>query len=391
MVKPGIAAPPAPTTTSLRHGDLDAVLAMSRAVAAPATLDRTMATIAREAAELVAAQFASALLLDGHQRLRFAAGYGLSAEYGQVFTRAEDGMPIVIAIKTRRPVIITDVEVEPLMAKWRHVARREGYRSAVALPLIVGDAVIGGLVVYRRRAGPWSADDRDRLDLIASHAAAAVRTAQLLDEQKYRLTALGWVVRGLREQTHANIRRLQRVLEMLEDGDVEGARRFIDDLQTAHHASNTAVHEHIGNRILAGLLLGQTSIAHQRGISLTIDRRSRLERLPRRLGEAEAVSIVGNLLDNAFDAVSGLPRSRRRVTLLMRDEGDRTRFRVRDWGVGLQDCAPEQLIRHGFTTKHDHSGAGLGVVSQIAEAAGGTLRVAGARPGATFEVEVPNE
>jgi signal transduction histidine kinase len=373
-----------------QDGDLGAVLAMSRAAVTPAPLPKVLATIASHAAGLVAAQFASVLLLDGHGQLRFVAGHGLSAEYGQVFTRAEDGMPVVIAMRTRRAVVIADVEVDPLMAKWRHVSRREGYRSAIALPLVVNDAVIGGLVVYRRRAGTWSVDDRDRLDLIAGHVASAVRTAQLLDDQKYRLTALGWVVRGLREQTQAHVRRLQRLLELLEDQESTRARRFIADLESEHHESNAAVHEHVENRILAGLLLAETSIAHQKGIRLTIDRRSRLGRLPSRLGEAEAISVVGNLLDNAFDAVAGLPRTRRRVTLLLRDEGARTVVRVRDWGIGLQGRDGADLVEHGFTTKPNHSGAGLGLVSRIADAAGGTLTIEQPNVGATFEVAVPN-
>jgi GAF domain-containing protein len=363
---------------------------MSRAVATPAPLSRILTTIAAQAAGLVAAQFASVLLLDGHRRLRFAAGYGLSAEYGEIFTRAEDGMPIMIAMRTRRPVVIADATVDPLMAKWRHAPEREGYRAAVILPLIVGDAVIGGLIVYRRRAGAWSDDDLDRLELIAIHVAAAVRTAQLMDEQKYRLIALGWVVRGLREQTQAHVRRLQLLLELLEDGEGRRAQQLIAALETEHHASNAAVHDHVENRILSGLLLAEASIAHQKGIRLVIDRRTRLGRLPARLGEAEAISVVGNLLQNAFDAVAGLPQKRRRVTLLLRDDGDRTVVRVRDWGVGLDGLADDELVRHGFTTKPDHGGAGLGLVSQIADAAGGSLTITRLKVGSTFEVEVPN-
>jgi GAF domain-containing protein len=373
-----------------QDGDLDAVLAMSRAVATPAPLQRILAVIAAHAAGLVAAQKASILLLDGHGRLRFAAGHGLSANYGEVFTRAEDGMPIMITIKTRRPVVISDVEIDPLMAKWRHVSKREGYRATVTLPLVVAGAVIGGLIFYRVRPGDWSRDDRDRMDLIASHVATAVRTAQLLDEQKYRVTALGRVVRGLREQTQANVRRLARFLELLEDGHDARARRFIDALETEHHESNAAVHDHIGNRILAGLLLAETSIAQQKGIRLTIHRRSRLGRLPARLGEAEAISIVGNLLDNAFDAVVGLAPSRRRVTLLLRDDGERVVVRVRDWGVGLNGRDPSELLSPGFTTKPGHTGSGLAVVAQIADAAGGTLRIEQAATGAICEVELPS-
>ena len=56
----------------------------------------------------------------------------------------------------------------------------------------------------------------------------------------------------------------------------------------------------------------------------------------------------------------------------------------------MQGLAEEDLRSHGFSTKPGHAGAGLAIVTSIAEAAGGYLKVERQSVGTVFEVVVPN-
>jgi sensor histidine kinase regulating citrate/malate metabolism len=168
-------------------------------------------------------------------------------------------------------------------------------------------------------------------------------------------------------------------------GAPEDALRFVEQLETAHHVAYGRISGAIENHVVAGLLLAETAIAQQRGITLEIDDASRLERLPRRLADADAVTIVGNLLENAFDAVAGLDPGRRRVRLAIVDDGATLTIRVADRGPGVAEEDRARLSRRGFSTKAGHAGVGLALVRDAIAVAGGTLEVSGS----TFTASIP--
>lgn len=259
---------------------------------------------------------------------------------------------------------------------------RDGGGTTVSL--VADGSEVGRLVVTGGTV------DADRLARIAPPVAAAVRALRAIDAQKHELLAQARLVRGLREQAQAHTTRLRTMADLLDVGDVGAARRFVSDVRIEHHELCASVVERIDDRVVASLLLGEINVARRRGARLHIDARSELERLPERLGDAEAVSIIGNLLDNALDAVEGLPRERRRVTLLIRRGATSTVIRVRDWGVGLPAARDDLLVRHGFTTKPDHAGAGLHLVARLTAAAGGRIEIARRPVGTVISVTVPN-
>ncbi len=215
-----------------------------------------------------------------------------------------------------------------------------------------------------------------------------MQTAQLLAERDDQVTALERLVRTLQEQTHEHANRLHAVRGLLALGEAEEAGRFLAELQAAHHLVRTEIGDRIAHPTLGGLLLAVSAIAAQRDIRLEIHPDSRLETLPPTLSDAQLVTVVGNLLDNAFDAVGAMAPERRVVRLRVSDEGPDLRIEVRDLGCGLE--APvEELVQHGATTKAGHAGAGLGLLRQVAAAAMGRLDVVSHEQGTSFELVIP--
>ncbi|MET0430567.1 MAG: ATP-binding protein [Microvirga sp.] len=151
----------------------------------------------------------------------------------------------------------------------------------------------------------------------------------------------------------------------------------------------STVVDRISERTLAALLVRQAAVADRIGLALELDPRSRLRRLPPSVDSATAVSIVGNLIQNAFDAVADGPRGSRRVRLTLSDAEGGLRVRVRDWGPGLESVSDQQVLRSGFTTKAGHSGVGVPLVRDLAAQAGGRLVIERLRHGTAFEVEIP--
>jgi len=178
------------------------------------------------------------------------------------------------------------------------------------------------------------------------------------------------VVRGLTEslraQTHEAANRLHTVVSLIELGRVEEAVDFAtEELQIAQMLADRVVGA-AGEPVAAALLLGKAAEAAERGVQLTLtgDLPADQEAATTR----ELVTVLGNLVDNAFDAVSG--REDRRVSVHV--EGDRHHLRlvVGDSGPGLTTEQAVHALERGWTTKAAAEGGGRGVglalVSQIA-------------------------
>jgi len=101
--------------------------------------------------------------------------------------------------------------------------------------------------------------------------------------------------------------------------------------------------------------------------------------------------VLLNLINNAFDAMRGVPPSRRKVIIATeRDVDQATRVSVRDYGVGITEEVGERLFDHFFTTKQEGLGIGLAIVRSIVESHGGTItgeNVDGG--GARFQFTIP--
>ena len=70
---------------------------------------------------------------------------------------ANEGSPVVMAIRTRAPFQISDIETDPRLPPIeRELARARGYRAIMAVPLLRAGKAIGTITVSRREPGPFT-------------------------------------------------------------------------------------------------------------------------------------------------------------------------------------------------------------------------------------------
>ena len=102
-----------------------------------------------------------------------------------------------------------------------------------------------------------------------------------------------------------------------------------------------------------------------------------------------ARQIVVNLLQNAIDAVEGIPGAA--VRLRTRLHAGVVVFEVEDDGPGVPAALRERIFEPYVSTKAAGRGTGLGlyIARRIAEEHGGVLRLGEGPGGARFEVELP--
>lgn len=181
----------------------------------------------------------------------------------------------------------------------------------------------------------------------------------------------------LRSQTHEHGNRLHALWALIELGRLDDARRLIE--------ASTGKRQDLADRLVSddedavvvALLLGKLDEAAERGVRLDLDVAEPTPALP--LAAAEAVTVVGNLVDNALDAAAaGPPPPWVRVAL--RTAGGDVVIEVSDSGGGF-DPGLADPFAFGASTKPAHTpggrGVGLALVRDIVTARGGTLQIDG--------------
>ena len=108
----------------------------------------------------------------------------------------------------------------------------------------------------------------------------------------------------LRAQTHEFANRLHTISMLLQLGDGDAAVEYIDAVTRDRSDLDSTVLTRIAEPAVAALLIAKTSLARERGAELTLTADSALPRVDDVLA-ADLVTVIGNLVDNALDAVTG--------------------------------------------------------------------------------------
>ena len=198
------------------------------------------------------------------------------------------------------------------------------------------------------------------------------------------------VVRGLteslRSQNHEAANRLHTVVSLIEMGRTDEAVDFAtEELQVAQLLTDRVVGA-VDEPVLAALLLGKTAEAAERGIELVVT--GEVNGPTPDVEPRDLVTVAGNLVDNALDAVVGRPE--RRVAVRVDGTDGRFTITVGDSGPGLPPEDRERVLERGWSTKAAGAGGrglGLALVAQVARRHGGEVHI-GTSPygGAEFTV-----
>jgi len=199
---------------------------------------------------------------------------------------------------------------------------------------------------------------------------------------------------ALRSQAHEAANRLHAVVVLVETGHPERAVEYaVEQLELSQRLTDRVV-ESIEEPVVAAVLLGKTAQAAERAVTVQVEPDSHL---PAGLASSasagrDLVTVLGNLLDNAVDAVAALDDDDEREVLVgVRPDGAHLLLRVSDSGPGLPDDVVDAAFTRGWTTKVAATsagrGLGLSLVDQVVRRRRGTIDVTGS----TFEVRLPLE
>ncbi|MGO4385672.1 ATP-binding protein [Specibacter sp. RAF43] len=196
------------------------------------------------------------------------------------------------------------------------------------------------------------------------------------------------LMEAMRALEHEYANRLYVVDGLLELGDVDQARTYVSQISASSRSLGEGLRSRIAPPELAALLLAKITVAAEQDVQIEVTADSRLAHPA--VDQAELLTIVGNLLDNAVDALANSPRPR--TVSVQLDDADGVFIAVRDSGPGVPAEKIDAVTVDGYSTKDPRPGMrrgiGLALVARIVRRAGGTLDVFPG-PGGNFEVWLP--
>ena len=218
-------------------------------------------------------------------------------------------------------------------------------------------------------------------------AVVTLRDRTELEGVLRELDTVRGLAHALRAQAHEFSNKLHTVGGLIELGRLNEAMRFIAETSLVHQELVDLVQQRIADPALAALLLAKAALASERHVEFRLADDARLPSDV--LDVRDLITVVGNLVDNAIDAVAGTTDGWVDVSVHVEPEG--VGVRVRDSGGGIDVELAEEIFREGFTTKRtgSHHGLGLALVRQVAQRRGGWVRVTN-DGGAVFTALIPS-
>lgn len=195
---------------------------------------------------------------------------------------------------------------------------------------------------------------------------------------------------GLRAQTHEYSNKLYLLSGLLQLERYQDALDFIQKESFVHQYQTNILFNQIQDPNVQAILLGKLGKASEKKIELIIDVDSYVDPLPDHIEITDSITIIGNLIDNAFEAV--MSQKEKMVTFSIMGIGNEIIIEVADNGPGISSEQFEHLFTIGSSTKGSHRGYGLFNVIRIVKALNGTIEVTNRKQGgAIFTVFLPKK
>ncbi|BBB90775.1 DcuS/MalK family sensor histidine kinase [Methylomusa anaerophila] len=204
-------------------------------------------------------------------------------------------------------------------------------------------------------------------------AIATFRDETEIRQLAEQLTGVRNYAEALRAQTHEFMNKLHVILGMVRLEYYDQLAAYITQTAQQYQADVGYVVERIKNPVLAGFLLGKLSRAREAGVDLVLSESSFLPEPADSETVHHLVTIVGNLVKNAFEAVASADC--KRIGIQFDYSSGFLTIEVNDTGPGIAADDKERIFAKGYSTKPDNWGLGLFLVQRTLEKLKGQITV----------------
>ncbi len=231
------------------------------------------------------------------------------------------------------------------------------------MPIVIDERRLGTVVTLR---------DRTEIETLEAELQGAKNTTD-----------------ALRAQAHEFSNRLHTVSGLIALGAYDEAASYVAGAARAQEALADAVSERVDEPMLAALLIAKSVSAREHNAELIINPETTVTN-----GDVDdandAILVVGNLIDNALQALGGQEGW---VEVKLVSDREQLRIEVRDSGPGIAPELAREIFDYGFTTKAatigGRRGLGLALSRQACVRRGGSIDLHN-DGGAVFTAVIPS-
>lgn len=168
---------------------------------------------------------------------------------------------------------------------------------------------------------------------------------------------------ALRAQTHEFSNKLYMISGLIQLESYQEAIELITREFDIHENLFNFIKQEIPDLMIGGLLIGKFNKANELKIEFDIDRESSFKDIPETLDRDALTSIIGNLIDNAMDAVMKPKVKDKKIEISFTDYGKDLIIEIEDSGIGIPPENRAIIFEKGFSTKaEENHGLGLFLV-----------------------------
>jgi sensor histidine kinase regulating citrate/malate metabolism len=190
----------------------------------------------------------------------------------------------------------------------------------------------------------------------------------------------------LRSQRHDFLNHIQIIHGLMEIGEYDEAASYMEQIYNEIQAVTKILKT--SSPAVNALLQVKDNSCENRGITFEIRSTTKLENPV--MGSWDICAILGNLIDNAVNAVEG--KKDGRVTVSLAEDISNYLFRVRDNGRGMDEKIKERIFEMGVSTKEGEGhGVGLAISKKKLAGVGGDIWFETGNGNTVFTFTVPKK
>lgn len=218
-----------------------------------------------------------------------------------------------------------------------------------------------------------------------------------IEQLSRKLTHIEQYAETLRSQAHDYANKLHTIAGLIQ---IDAREQALELIGQESRGVQDLVHllvKTIPDPVLAGCILGKYNRAHELGLELTLDPASQLQSIPEHISSEQLVSMMGNIIDNAFEATRRKLKQDKdgdnNIILSVSDYGNDLIFEIEDHGFGIPEQDRVRIFDKGMTSKSEEGhGYGLYLVNSILSELQGQIEFEPTESGGTrFIIYLPKQ
>ena len=190
------------------------------------------------------------------------------------------------------------------------------------------------------------------------------------------LAGTRYLVDSMRANNHDFTNKLHVILGLLQMEMYEEAASYIENITIVQRETISKIMSAVKEPAVAALLIGKTARASELNVKFILQEGSVFSKSDYPIPTETLVTIIGNLIDNAFDAMNEANTDLEKPKELLfgiYSKPNALLITANDTGVGIKEENKEQVFENGYSTKGKGRGTGLYQVKRLVENLGGEV------------------